>query len=50
MQENINKRIEEEFYVCPHRCSTGGYEGCCECGGWEEGEEERLCTEALKVD
>lgn len=36
---------QEEFYVCPQHCGTGGYESCCGCGGWEEGEEEKFCTE-----
>ena len=38
--------MEEEFYVCPNHCATGGYESCCDCGGWEEGEEQKECTEA----
>lgn len=40
--------MEEDFYVCPHHMSTGGYESCCACGDWEEGDEDygRECTEA----
>jgi hypothetical protein len=37
--------MEEEFYVCPHHCDTGGYESCCSCGKWSENEPHRLCTE-----
>lgn len=37
---------EREFYVCPNHQATGGYESCCSCGGWYEGEEQRLCSEA----
>lgn len=37
--------MEEDFYCCPNHCKTGGYEGCCSCGGWEEDETPRLCTE-----
>ncbi len=40
---------EEDFYVCPHHEAEGGYEPCCECGGWEEDEEPRLCTEAISI-
>ena len=40
---------EDDFYVCPHHEHTGGYESCCECGGWEDGDENfgRLCTQAI---
>lgn len=37
--------MEEDFYVCPHHVSTGGYESCCPCGDWAEDEPHRLCTE-----
>ncbi len=36
---------EKDFYVCPHHQDTGGYEDCCNCGEWEEGEPHRLCSE-----
>ncbi len=38
--------MNEEFYVCPNHIKTGGYESCCACGGWSDGEEEQECTEA----
>ena len=38
----------EDFYVCPNHIEQGGYESCCQCGGWSEDEEERLCTEAIR--
>lgn len=37
--------MDEDIYTCPNHIKTGGYEGCCDCGGWEDGEEERMCTE-----
>ena len=44
------KTCEDEFYVCPQHAGTGGYESCCDCGGWEDGDPDfgRLCTEALE--
>lgn len=36
------------FYVCPHHQQQQGYESCCSCGGWDKGEEHRLCTENPK--
>lgn len=38
--------MNEDFYVCPNHCATGGYESCCAGGGWEEGKERRECTES----
>lgn len=37
-----------EFYVCPDHIRTGGYESCCDCGGWEPDDPDRgrLCSEA----
>ena len=35
----------EDFYVCPHHQTTGGYEDCCNCAGWCEDEPKRLCTQ-----
>jgi hypothetical protein len=37
---------EDEFYVCPNHMRTGGYESCCLCGGWTDGEEPRFCSES----
>jgi hypothetical protein len=39
---------DSPFYVCPQHAGTGGYESCCNCGGWEEGDPNygRECTEA----
>lgn len=37
---------DEDFYCCPDHSAVGGYESCCACGGWGEGEEERMCTES----
>lgn len=39
--------VEAEFYVCPDHVATGGYESCCECGGWTTGSPDygRLCSE-----
>jgi hypothetical protein len=39
---------ETDFYVCPNHTRTGGWESCCSCGGWAEGEPLRLCTEELE--
>lgn len=38
----------EDFYVCPDHLIQGGWESCCACGGWQEGDSEygRVCTEA----
>lgn len=35
-------------YTCPDHVRTGGYESCCACGGWAEGDPDRgrLCSEA----
>jgi hypothetical protein len=37
-----------DFYVCPQHLKTGGYESCCNCGGWDKSSPEygRTCTEA----
>lgn len=39
-----------DFYVCPQHAGTGGYEACCNCGGWDPDDPDygRLCTEALE--
>lgn len=43
-------------YVCPQHEGTGGYEPCCDCGGWERDDPNygRECTEAgcvpIRVD
>lgn len=44
-QKKAKERTLDDFYVCPHHCNTWGYESCCSCGEWEEGEPHRLCTE-----
>jgi hypothetical protein len=41
---------EPILYTCPNHQNTGGYESCCECGGWEANEVERECDESLSVD
>jgi hypothetical protein len=35
-------------YVCPDHNATGGYESCCECGGWHDDDPDRgrKCSEA----
>ncbi len=38
--------MEKEFYVCPNHIRTGGYESCCSCGGWDDDEEKKECTES----
>jgi hypothetical protein len=40
--------ISPGVYVCPNHVCTGGYESCCECGGWEPGaiDDGQRCTEA----
>jgi hypothetical protein len=37
-----------DFYVCPDHARTGGYEACCNCGGWTDDDPDRgrQCTEA----
>jgi hypothetical protein len=37
-----------DIYVCPHHATTGGYESCCECEGWQDDDPNhgRRCTEA----
>jgi hypothetical protein len=42
------KEEPDDFYVCPNHVQTGGWESCCSCGGWKEGEPNygRICTEA----
>lgn len=42
------ERMGEDFYVCPQHTGTGGYESCCGCGGWEQGDPDhgRPCTES----
>ncbi len=41
---------DSDFYVCPQHMGTGGYERCCNCGGWDEGNpnHDRKCTEATR--
>jgi hypothetical protein len=36
------------IYVCPAHAATGGYEACCNCGGWAEDDPDRgrKCSEA----
>lgn len=34
------KENKEDFFVCEHHQSTGGYESCCPCS------EDGICTEA----
>lgn len=40
--------MNKDFYVCPHHMSTGGYESCCACEGWKDGDPDygRKCSEA----
>ncbi len=35
-------------YVCPDHARTGGYEPCCNCGGWADDDPQRgrMCSEA----
>jgi hypothetical protein len=44
--------MSDGFYCCPQHQGTGGYESCCGCGGWEEGDPDngRICTEADERD
>lgn len=41
-----------DFYVCPQHAGTGGYEPCCNCGGWKPDDPDfgKLCTEAEEAD
>lgn len=45
--ENDEWWDDGDFYVCPHHEGTGGYESCCNCGEWEEGDPNygRHCSE-----
>jgi hypothetical protein len=40
--------VSDDFYVCPQHMRTGGYESCCDCGGWGEDspEDGQRCSEA----
>ena len=42
--------MSDDFYVCPQHAGTGGYESCCNCGGWAADDPDygSLCTEALQ--
>ena len=46
-RKKSNAGQQGDFYVCPQHVGTGGYESCCNCGGWTEDDEDygRLCTE-----
>ena len=43
-----NVVTDREGYVCPNHEDTWGWEPCCSCGGWKDGEEKRLCTEEIE--
>lgn len=42
--------MSENNYTCPNHQRTGGYEGCCPCGGWSDGESQRKCDESKNYE
>ena len=41
---------KEEDYTCPNHQGTSGYEPCCPCGGWGDGEPPRKCSQNDEQD
>jgi chaperonin cofactor prefoldin len=51
-EEEVEAHRPVDSYVCPAHNATGGYESCCECGGWHDDDPDRgrLCSEAQGHD